>query len=701
MSMLKWMGLGSSGASASKGSGGIDTSPLAVDGADKTFGMENFGNTCYANSVLQALYFCKPFRDAVLSYPPTTDRPPTSPTREFPTSTAPPTPAGAGSSVTNHTGRGGLQRSMTTAPEKSENRKSRFGLSRTSSSSVLSSPSSAADVSTPSPTSQNAPAAVSSSSQLQDGKVVLNIDHSLAETYGMSESLFTALKDVFEGIVGAGERKGVVKPQMFIEVLRRENELFRSTMHQDAHEFLNYLLNMVVDSVDDHAKQNNPTNPNLLNGITPNMTTTTESATAAVDHRWVHTLFEGSLTSETKCLTCETISRRNETFLDLSIDIEEHTSITACLRAFSASEMLCEKNKFHCDRCNTLQEAEKRMKVGRLPRILALHLKRFKYREDIQQNIKLFHRVLYPLHLRLFNTTDGAGDPDRLYELVGVVVHIGGGPYHGHYVAIVKAGGAGWMLFDDDVVTPVHETFVTNFFGDRPGLGSAYVLFYQTVEEESLGIPRSPDAASVPEREMESGSTSPPVPSSVMSPPPPPPPPTTTNSPSPQPLMFGGISSPISSPPPAALTSPTSPLPASSYTSTSTFSPPSPSNTIQSMVSPQSLPLASTPHSRRFSFANPLGKSTSTSTSTSTSATTTTMGSSAMGGSGTGSLPELRESRSFLGRSKTTKKDKEASEDGSVGKEKGKGLSRFRGGSIVRRWGSGSKEKEKREVSEG
>lgn len=27
-----------------------------------------FGNTCYCNSVLQALYFCKPFREKVLDY---------------------------------------------------------------------------------------------------------------------------------------------------------------------------------------------------------------------------------------------------------------------------------------------------------------------------------------------------------------------------------------------------------------------------------------------------------------------------------------------------------------------------------------------------------------------------------------------------------------------------------------------------------
>lgn len=30
--------------------------------------LAQFGNTCYSNSVLQALYFCKPFRDKVLEY---------------------------------------------------------------------------------------------------------------------------------------------------------------------------------------------------------------------------------------------------------------------------------------------------------------------------------------------------------------------------------------------------------------------------------------------------------------------------------------------------------------------------------------------------------------------------------------------------------------------------------------------------------
>ena len=39
---------------------------LPEDG--RYFGFENFGNTCYCNSVLQALYFCAPFRQRVLEY---------------------------------------------------------------------------------------------------------------------------------------------------------------------------------------------------------------------------------------------------------------------------------------------------------------------------------------------------------------------------------------------------------------------------------------------------------------------------------------------------------------------------------------------------------------------------------------------------------------------------------------------------------
>ncbi|KAL8780792.1 MAG: hypothetical protein Q9194_000725 [Teloschistes cf. exilis] len=322
---------------------------------------------------------------------------------------------------------------------------------------------------------------------------VIHMTYDNAPSYGMEENLFTSLKDVFEAVIAHKSRVGIVNPHNFLEVLKKENEMFRGAMHQDAHEFLNIVLNEVVENVEANTKKMSA--DQTLNGSAGMRSFEQALATAMPQvngvksngsTRWVHDLFEGTLTSETKCLTCENVSQRDETFLDLSVDLDQHSSVTSCLRKFSEEEMLCERNKFHCDRCGGLQEAEKRMKIKRLPRILALHLKRFKYTEDLQRLQKLFHRVVYPYHLRLFNTTDDAEDPDRLYELYAVVVHIGGGPYHGHYVSIIKTEDRGWLLFDDEHVEPVDKSYVRNFFGDRPGLACAYVLFYQETTVEKV-----------------------------------------------------------------------------------------------------------------------------------------------------------------------------------------------------------------------
>ncbi|KAG2418200.1 ubiquitin carboxyl-terminal hydrolase 12 [Aspergillus terreus] len=432
-----------------------DMGAIREDGSDKFFGMENYGNTCYCNSILQCLYYSVPFREAVINYP----------TR---------TPIESLTAALAETLRYPNPNAHLEAEAQAEKQK-------------------AANAQRPgAPPSQPQKPEDKDSPEYKK-KIALQTFPLLetknnAPSYGMSESLFTSLKDLFESVVGSQSRIGIVRPQHFLDVLRREHEMFRTAMHQDAHEFLNLLLNEVVANVEAEALKQ----PSLERSLPP------AESSDSVEHsgssgsktpnttRWVHELFEGTLTSETQCLTCEKVSQRDEVFLDLSVDLEQHSSVTSCLRKFSAEEMLCERNKFHCDNCGGLQEAEKRMKIKRLPRILALHLKRFKYTEDLQRLQKLFHRVVYPYHLRLFNTTDDAEDPDRLYELYAVVVHIGGGPYHGHYVAIIKTQDRGWLLFDDEMVEPVDKNYVRNFFGDKPGLACAYVLFYQETTLEAV-----------------------------------------------------------------------------------------------------------------------------------------------------------------------------------------------------------------------
>ncbi|KAK2513694.1 Usp46 [Columba guinea] len=357
------------------------------------FGLVNFGNTCYCNSVLQALYFCRPFRENVLSY-------------------------------------------------KAQQKK--------------------------------------------------------------KENLLTCLADLFHSIATQKKKVGVIPPKKFISRLRKENDLFDNYMQQDAHEFLNYLLNTIADILQEEKKQEKQ-NGKLKNG---NMNEAEENNKQELT--WVHEIFQGTLTNETRCLNCETVSSKDEDFLDLSVDVEQNTSITHCLRVpvhqqkwgksvkilqeliivfiyrdFSNTETLCSEQKYYCETCCSKQEAQKRMRVKKLPMILALHLKRFKYMEQLHRYTKLSYRVVFPLELRLFNTSGDAVNLDRMYDLVAVVVHCGSGPNRGHYITIVKSHGF-WLLFDDDIVEKIDAQAIEEFYGLTSDISknseSGYILFYQSRE---------------------------------------------------------------------------------------------------------------------------------------------------------------------------------------------------------------------------
>ncbi|CAH0019465.1 unnamed protein product [Clonostachys rhizophaga] len=448
--------------------------PLREDGSDRFYGFENFGNTCYCNSIVQALFYSDLFRNSVINYPslspsdtPDGTRPRVNVSIRPPMQPTPPNPPN------------GKQKGLSSSQVIKQRQAINAGMPPPGQGPVR--PEDKPD--TPEYKKKQA---------MLKGPI-LELAQENTNAYGMDECTFTGLKDIFLALIESQTRTGVLSPQRFLEIFKRDNEMFRNSMHQDAHEFYGLVLNDVIANVEANAHKFKAQLGTQENGLAQSVENALGSAMAkhingvtTPGTGWVHDIFEGVLTSETKCLTCETGSQRDETFLDLSIDLEEHSSVTSCLRKFSDEEMLCERNKFHCDHCGGLQEAEKRMKVKRLPKVLTLHLKRFKYTEDYSRLQKLFHRVVYPYHLRMFNTTDEAEDPDRLYELYAVVVHIGGNAYHGHYVSIIKTQDRGWVLFDDEMVEPVDKHFVRNFFGEKPGMATAYVLFYQETTFEKV-----------------------------------------------------------------------------------------------------------------------------------------------------------------------------------------------------------------------
>lgn len=103
--------------------------------------------------------------------------------------------------------------------------------------------------------------------------------------------------------------------------------------------------------------------------------------------------------------------------------------------------------------------------------------------DQLHRYTKLSYRVVFPLELRLFNTSGDATNPDRLYDLVAVVVHCGSGPNRGHYITIVKSHGF-WLLFDDDIVEKIDAQAIEEFYGLTSDISknseSGYILFYQS-----------------------------------------------------------------------------------------------------------------------------------------------------------------------------------------------------------------------------
>jgi len=137
-------------------------------------------------------------------------------------------------------------------------------------------------------------------------------------------------------------------------------------MHQDAHEFLNYLLNTISETLDKQASM-------LAQLARPG------SSGPKTEPSWIQVLFEGSITNQTKCKTCGTVcidfvfrlctslilsngqvTLRTEPFLDLSLDIDNCKTLKDCLTHFSKKELMEGANQFFCDTCKGLSDAEKR-----------------------------------------------------------------------------------------------------------------------------------------------------------------------------------------------------------------------------------------------------------------------------------------------------------------------------------------------------
>jgi len=175
-------------------------------------------------------------------------------------------------------------------------------------------------------------------------------------------------------------------------------------------------------------------------------------------------LFGGAMVHQTRCLECESYSKRQEVFMDISIPVtnpstcdsdDEESSLDSgkidgtvkecCLsrlmQSLSNVEVLRDKDKYLCNTCDTYVEAERSCLYEALPYVLTLHLKRFSATAGIFGGFsKLSNRVAIPLSLPCIyrECHDACTLENHKYSLFAVVTHSGASILHGHYRAYVK-----------------------------------------------------------------------------------------------------------------------------------------------------------------------------------------------------------------------------------------------------------------------
>eukprot|EP01061_Rhynchopus_euleeides_P038059 TRINITY_DN65445_c0_g1_i1.p1 TRINITY_DN65445_c0_g1~~TRINITY_DN65445_c0_g1_i1.p1 ORF type:complete len:391 (+),score=90.56 TRINITY_DN65445_c0_g1_i1:268-1440(+) len=366
---------------------GADGSKESGAEAQDKCGLENFGNTCYVNAVMQALFWCEPFRNSLLNY---------------------------------------CEQLLKEAAR----------VKYTSSRSVGS--------------EGGAPVNTRMASEI----------HSLYES-----SLISSVHRLFLQLLNLENRKRVsTKANLKALIRGLRSKFFAPYQQQDAHEMLTNLLSDLTETVRKIEEIR------MKYGAAPK--SKPSSIKSFVEHS-----FEGFFAAETKCLTCEERTFREEEFLSMSVDVSQNVSLHTAIRNFAKGEMLNSDNKFYCNACRSLQEARRSMRLHRPPPVLSIHLKRFKYLDDVGRYCKLSCRVNFPSKLRL--PVEGPAG-DEIYRLFAVVVHRGAGPSMGHYICAARSKGS-WAVFDDDIVYPISEYELSHCYGadshtEAPSTG--YLLFY-------------------------------------------------------------------------------------------------------------------------------------------------------------------------------------------------------------------------------
>jgi len=261
------------------------------------------------------------------------------------------------------------------------------------------------------------------------------------------------------------------------------NPQFSYGTQEDCHEFLAYLLDMIHEDLNRVKKK-----PILTESEVKGRTVEEQAADSWKQYLLrnksiIVDLFQGQTKSSLKCLECNYVSDKYEPFMYLSLPVPEGDdddtfSLVECLKEYSKEERLEEGEKWYCPKCKDIKESTKKIEIWKLPNILIIHFKRFKFTRH--KRCKIRSCINFPIYD--FDLTNIVASKQRdvpIYDLFAISNHQGT-LGRGHYTCAAKNRDDNeWYSFSDSQVQKVDQT-------SKLVTSSAYLIFYSKTSNEYI-----------------------------------------------------------------------------------------------------------------------------------------------------------------------------------------------------------------------
>ncbi|XP_063837984.1 ubiquitin carboxyl-terminal hydrolase 38 [Ostrinia nubilalis] len=202
---------------------------------------------------------------------------------------------------------------------------------------------------------------------------------------------------------------------------------------------------------------------------------------------FVDGMFGGVLLTRVECTECHSSSLSRDVFRDLQLAFPDKPegwqhSVQNLLDFYCSKERLTGENRYMCRDCGGLRDAERSVLIETTPKYLILVLKNFKFDAKLQVQTKLMHTMFHNHTVALPTVrtqADHAG-----YVLYAAVIHAGTTLDSGHYYTLAKDKEQ-WHLYNDDVVSHSEERELSNSNRSK----TPYILFYRRNDVEEGTAP--------------------------------------------------------------------------------------------------------------------------------------------------------------------------------------------------------------------